>query len=170
MAWSSPAVSCARGFEVAYRLGYRSFAALSKPVLLLLLMLTTGCAMEQEAAGPAIHFTPHGSDVIEVLLRSEWVPMDVHPSCRSIGEQDGADTIGAYVSARLVSQVEGRENWVEAAIVPDHEEIGKAWRARVTFYAGGDREDVIEFLVLQDGGRVIPESFRCKFFLLPWSS
>ena len=22
---------------------------------------------------------------------------------------------------------------------------------------------------VQDGGRVIPESFRCKFFLLPWS-
>lgn len=170
MAWSSPAVSCARGFEVAYTLGYRSFAALSKPVLLLLLMVTTGCAREPEAAGPAIHFTPHENDVIEVLLRSEWVPMDVHPSCRTIGDRDNVPTIGAYVSALLVSQGQGWENWVEGSIDPAEGEQGQVWRARVTFHAGGYREDVIEFLVLQNGGRVDPESFRCKFFLLPWSS
>jgi hypothetical protein len=170
MVWSSPAVLHAPVFEMIETVGSRSFGAVSKQVLLLVFMLTTGCAAEQEAAGPAIHFTPHKSDVIEVLLRSEWVTMDVHPSCRAISKQDDVDTIGAYVSALLVSQVEGRENWVEAAIAPDDEEIGKAWNARVTFHAGGYREDVIEFLVLREGGRVIPDSFRCKFFLLPWSS
>jgi hypothetical protein len=132
--------------------------------------LAAGCAAEPKLAGPAIHFTPHESDVIEVLLRSEWVPMDVHHSCRSIGEQDGVDTIGAYVSALLVSQGQGRENWIDGSIDPAEGKQGQVWRARVTFHAGGYREDVIEFLVLQDGGRVIPESFRCKFFLLPWSS
>jgi hypothetical protein len=142
----------------------------ARRAILAFALLTTGCAAEQKLAGPAIHFTPHESDVIEVLLRSEWVPMDVHPSCRSIGEQDGVDTIGAHVSARLVSQGEGRENWVEGSIDPAEGEQGQSWRARVTFHAGGYREDVIEFLVLQDGGRVIPESFRCKLFLLPWST
>ena len=95
--------------------------------------------------------------------------MEVHPSCRAIGEQDNVATIGAYVSALLVWLGEGRENWVEGSIEPAEAELGKAWRASVTFHSGGWREDVIEFLVLQDGGRVIPESFRCKFFLLPWS-
>lgn len=149
---------------------FRSFRALSNPVLLILAMLTAGCAPEQKLAGPAIRFTPHETDVIEVLLRSEWVPMDLHPSCRSIGRQNDVDTIGAYVSALLVSQTEGRENWVEGSIDPAEGEQGQVWRARVTFHAGGYREDVIEFLVLQDGGRVIPGSFRCKFFRLPWSS
>jgi hypothetical protein len=148
---------------------FRRFKGLAQPLALCLGILVAGCAPEQKVAGPAIRFTPHENDVIEVLLRSEWVPMEVHPSCRAIGAQDKAATIGAYVSALLVSQGEGRENWVEGSIVPAEAEREKAWRASVTFHAGGLREDVIEFLVLQDGGRVIPESFRCKFFLLPWS-
>jgi hypothetical protein len=147
-----------------------SFRPFSQPVLLFFLMLTAGCSAEQRLAGPAIRFTPHENDVIEVLLRSEWVPMNVHPSCRSIGEQDQVPTIGAYVSALLVSQAEGGENWVNGEVNEAEIEWGKVWRAAVTFHSGGHREDVIEFLVLQDGGRVIPESFRCKFFLLPWSS
>jgi hypothetical protein len=143
---------------------------LASAIALLFAPVLASCAPEPKAAGPAIHFTPHENDVIEVLLRSEWVPMDVHPSCRTIGDRDNAPTIGAYVSALLVSQVEGRENWVEGSIVPAEGEQGQVWRARVTFHAGGSREDVIEFLVLREGGRVIPDSFRCKFFLLPWST
>jgi hypothetical protein len=170
MVWSSPAVLHAPVFEMMETVRSRSFGALAKQVLLLVFMLTTGCAVEQEAAGPAIHFTPHDNDAIEVLLRSEWVPMDVHPSCRSIGRQNDVDTIGAYVSALIVSQVEGRENWVEGSINPADGEQGQVWRARVTFHAGGYREDVIEFLVLREGGRVIPDSFRCRFFLLPWAT
>jgi len=141
---------------------------LAHSLALCLAIIVSGCAAEQEI-GPAIRFTPHENDVIEVLLRSEWVPMEVHPSCRAIGAKDNVATIGAYVSALLVSQGEGRENWVEGSVAPAEAGQGKAWRASVTFHAGGWREDVIEFLVLQDGGRVIPESFRCKFFLLPWS-
>ena len=142
---------------------------LAHSLALCLAIIVSGCAAEQEI-GPAIRFTPHENDVIEVLLRSEWVPMDVHPSCRTIGDRDNVPTIGAYVSALLVSQGQGRENWVEGSIDPAEGEQGQVWRARVTFHAGGYREDVIEFLVLQNGGRVDPESFRCKFFLLPWSS
>lgn len=144
----------------------RRFKGRAQPLALCLGIIVAGCAAEQ---GPAIRFTPHENDVIEVLLRSEWVPMEVHPSCRAIGAKDKVATIGAYVSALLVSQGEGRENWVEGSVAPAEAGQGKAWRASVTFHAGGLREDVIEFLVLQDGGRVIPESFRCKFFLLPWS-
>jgi hypothetical protein len=148
---------------------FRRFKRLVQSFALCLGIIVSGCAAEQEIAGPAIRFTPHENDVIEVLLRSEWVPMEVHPSCRAIGAQDKVSTIGAYVSALLVSQGEGRENWVEGSVEPAEAGQDKAWRASVTFHAGGWREDVIEFLVLQDGGRVIPESFRCKFFLLPWS-
>ena len=149
--------------------GRRRSRGLVRPAVLSLALLAAACAPEQKVAGPAIRFTPHENDVIEVLLRSEWVPMEVHPSCRAIGAKDKVATIGAYVSALLVSQGEGRENWVEGSVAPAEAGQGKAWRASVTFHAGGLREDVIEFLVLQDGGRVIPESFRCKFFLLPWS-
>ena len=143
---------------------------LASAIALLFAPVLASCAPEPKVTGPAIHFTPHENDVIEVLLRSEWVPMNVHPSCHSIGQQDRVPTIGAYVSALLVSQGEGRENWVEGLIESAKGEQGRVWRASVTFHAGGYREDVIEFLVLQEGGRVIPESFRCKFFLLPWSS
>lgn len=125
---------------------------------LLLCLTAVGCA-----TGPEIHFNPSESDALEVLMRSESVSMDVHPSCEAIALRDGAPTIGAYVSAVLALQSEGGENWSETVITTEETGLGKAWRATVTFHAGNaDRLDEVRFLVLQRTARVIPDSFRCK--------
>jgi hypothetical protein len=127
-------------------------------ILILPLLSLLGCA-----TGPEIHFTPSGSDAIEVLMRSEAVPMDVHPSCKAIALRDGVPTIGAYVSAVLALQSEGGENWSETVMTSEEMALGKVWQATVTFHAGKARRvDVVQFHVLQKTARVIPDSFRCK--------
>jgi hypothetical protein len=126
--------------------------------ILVIPLLAAGCA-----TGPEIHFTPSESDALEVLMRSEAVPMDVHPSCRAIALRDGVPTIGAYVSAVLALQSEGGDNWSETVLTPEEMALGKVWHATVTFHAGNaHRADVVSFLVLQKTARVIPDSFRCK--------
>ncbi len=133
-------------------------------LFVLLTLLLVGCETQPPIAGPEIRLTPDREDMIEVLLRSESVPMSVHPSCREVGDRFEVVTIGGYIASLLFSQTEGGKNWVDVTIMPDTSPLGEVWRATITFHSGGsylDDEDRVEFLVLQSGGRVVPSSFRC---------
>jgi hypothetical protein len=65
----------------------------------LLALLTTGCAPIAPGQGAELRMVPDTKEVIDVLFRSEAVPMSVHPSCQAIAEVEGLETIGA-LSAR----------------------------------------------------------------------
>jgi hypothetical protein len=73
----------------------------------LLALLTTGCAPIAPGQGAELRMVPDTKEVIDVLFRSEAVPMSVHPSCQAIAEVEGLETIGAFVGALLARQIEG---------------------------------------------------------------
>ena len=77
----------------------------------LLVLLTAGCAPTAPGRGAELRMVPDTNEVIDVLFRSEAVPMSVHPSCQTIALAEGIETIGAYVGVLLARQTEGSENW-----------------------------------------------------------
>ena len=125
------------------------------------LLALTACALDAPEEGAELHMVPDTEEILDVLLRSEAVPMRVHPSCQAIAEAEGIETIGAFVGALLARQTEGGANWTMAQV---HAETGldeMLWRAEVTF-RGSLKEPSIDFLIRPSTRRVIPESFRCR--------
>lgn len=124
------------------------------------LLAVTACALDAPEEGAELRMAPDTEEILDVLLRSEAVPMRVHPSCQAIAEAEGIETIGAYVGALLARQTEGGENWTRVWLYAEDGSGEKFWRADVTF-RGSLKESGIEFLIRPSTRRVIPESFRC---------
>ena len=125
------------------------------------LLAVTACALDAPEEGAELRMVPDTEEVLDVLLRSEAVPMIVHPSCQAIAEAEGIETIGAYVGALLARQTEGGANWTRAQIRAEESSSETLWRAEVTF-RGGLKEVGVDFLIRPSTRRVIPESFRCS--------
>jgi hypothetical protein len=127
----------------------------------LLALLTTGCAPIAPGQGAELRMVPDTKEVIDVLFRSEAVPMSVHPSCQAIAEVEGLETIGAFVGALLARQIEGYENWTKVWLHSADGPDEMLWRAEVTF-RGSLKEPGVEFLIRPSTGRVILDSFKCR--------
>jgi hypothetical protein len=125
-----------------------------------LALLTTGCAPTAPGPGAELRMVPDTKEVIDVLFRSEALPMSVHPSCQAIAEAEGIETIGAFVGALLARQIEGGENWTRVRLYSADGPDEMLWRAEVTF-RGSLKEPGVEFLIRPSTRRVIPSSFRC---------
>jgi hypothetical protein len=125
------------------------------------LLSLTGCAHDRREDAAELRMVPDTEEIIDVLFRSEAVPMSVHPSCRAISEAEGFETIGAFVSASLARQTEGGANWTRAQIRAVEEPGEMLWRAEVTF-RGSLKERGVDFLIRPSTRRVVPESFECR--------
>jgi hypothetical protein len=119
------------------------------------------CALDRPEEGAELRMVPHTEEVLDVLLRSDAVPMRVHPSCQAIAAAEGIETIGAFVGALLARQTEGGANWTMAQVRAEAGPDEMLWRAEVTF-RGSLKEPSIDFLIRPSTRRVIPESFRCR--------
>jgi hypothetical protein len=126
----------------------------------LLVLLATGCVLIAPEQGAELRMVPDTQEIIDVLLRSEAVPMGVHPSCRAIAETEGIETIGGFVGALLARQTEGGANWTRAQIRAETGPDEMLWRAEVTF-RGSLKEPGVDFLMRPSTRRVIPDSFKC---------
>jgi hypothetical protein len=107
---------------------------------------------------------PTRAAVIDAALRSYDVPLTVHSSCTSVGDDEDR-TVGRYL-AQLISLFEiGQDNSVEVRIVPREAPSGRYWRASMmlrTLVSNGDGFYYgVEFLIRQSDGGVIPTSFSC---------
>ena len=132
-----------------------------------LLFVLTGCAASQQMVTSEVHIRhlpPDKTDIIEVLIRSEGVPLTVDRSCSSVSDiKDG--TVGRYTSSLISYLKEGETNWVEVTVVPRRAPAGMYWRATVMFHIALDSEDPfnygVQFLIRQSDGLVVPSSFSC---------
>jgi hypothetical protein len=132
-----------------------------------LLFVLTGCAASQPMVTSEVHIRhlpPDKTDIIEVLIRSEGVPLTVDRSCSSVSDiKDG--TVGRYTSSLISYLKEGETNWVEVTVVPRRAPAGMYWRATVMFHIALDSEDPfnygVQFLIRQSDGLVVPSSFSC---------
>ena len=125
------------------------------------LLSLTGCAHDGREDAAELRMVPDTEEIIDVLFRSEAVPMSVHPSCQAISVAEGFETIGAFVSALLARQTEGGANWTMAQIRAAEEPGEMLWRAEVTF-RGSLKERGVDFLIRPSTRRVIPDSFTCR--------
>ena len=124
------------------------------------LLSLTGCALDRREDAAELRMVPDTEEIIDVLFRSEAVPMSVHPSCQAISVAEDFETIGAFVSALLARQTEGGANWTRAQMRAEEGSGEMLWRAEVTF-RGSLREPGVDFLIRPSTRRVIPSSFRC---------
>jgi hypothetical protein len=132
----------------------------------LLAMPAASCMMSRPTATPEIrvrHLPPDAQDIIEALLRSESVPLTVHPSCTGAG-RDEDQTIGRYIGRLLAERYHydnwaNRKNWIDVTIASD--QSGGVWRSSVVIHAGDGDGGGVEFEVRQSDGLVLANSFRC---------
>ena len=109
---------------------------------------------------------PQPKDIIEALLRSSEVSLSVDSSCNGVGSEASDKTIGRYVSGLLAEQSkpQGR-NWIETTMDSAKNAAGEdVWRSHVVIrhVDGDDRWGWgVEFLVRQEDGVVLQDSFRC---------
>jgi hypothetical protein len=125
-----------------------------------LLLATAACAPDASKHGAELRMVPDTEEIIDVLFRSEAVPMSVHPSCQAIAEADGIESIGAFVGAMLARQTEGGANWPRVWLSAEGGSEEMLWRVEVTF-RGSLSEPGVAFLIRPSTRRVIPESFQC---------
>ena len=134
----------------------------------LLSAITVGCTPNPSPLGtPAVyvnHLPPTKADIIEAVIRSHDVSLNVHWSCYSVGDLDDR-TMGRYIGRRIFFLERGARNWVEVRIASRRAPAGMFWKSTVTFYSALDKEWLsnygVEFLVRQRDGAVIPSSFSC---------
>ena len=133
-----------------------------RAVAVLLLAVTAGaCTAAPPNSGAELRMVPDTEEVLDVLFRSEAVPMSVHPSCQRIADRKGVATIGAFVATLLARQVEGGGNWTSVSLSGEAGPEEMLWRIAVTF-RGNSKSPGVDFLIRPSTRRVIPESFRCR--------
>ncbi len=134
----------------------------------LLSAITVGCTPNPSPLGtPAVyvnHLPPTKADIIEAVIRSHDVSLNVHWSCYSVGDLDDR-TMGRYIGRLISFVMQGETNWVEVTLVPRRAPAGMYWRATAMFHLALDSEDPfnygVQFLVRQRDGLVIASSFSC---------
>lgn len=134
---------------------------------MLLPAFVTACGTDRPETATEIrvrHLPPSETDIIEAVIRTHDVSLNVHWSCYNVGDFDDR-TIGRYIGRLISFGKQGEANWVEVTVVPRRAPTGMYWRATVMFHIALDKEWLssygAEFLVRQRDGAVIPSSFSC---------
>ncbi len=135
----------------------------------LLWTLLAGCSMGRSTDLSELrvsHLPPDETDILEALIRSEGVPLTVHPLCQEIAGTAEDKTIGRFVAGLLATQVQGRQNSISVTVQEAFQDGD--WMASIVF-SSGDAGDPyhwgVEFQVRRSDGLVIQDSFRC---FIPW--
>lgn len=137
--------------------------------VVLMPVLLAGCVAGRSSGPPEVrvsHLPPDEADILEALIRSEGVPLSVHPLCQEIAGTAKDQTIGRYVAGLLATHGPGTENWL-GVYTQDTFEDGH-WIATFLSISGTEDDPYhwgVEFLIRQSDGLVIPGSFRC---FIPW--
>jgi len=131
----------------------------------------TGAPAPQRAAdaASAVHVTqrpPSEKDIVDAVIASGNIALDVSPTCQNVGTEPSDKTIGRYLAGFLAElSAPDKKNWIETERVDGTSERSEAvWICRLTLRHedGDDRWGWgVQFHVRQSDGLVLADSFTC---------
>ena len=131
---------------------------------------TVGPVPQREAdRAPVVHVTqrpPSDKDIIDAVIASGSIALDVSPTCKSVGTEPSDNTIGRYLAGFLAElSAPDKKNWIETERAEGTSERNEpVWICRLTLRHedGDDRWGWgVQFQVRQSDGLVLADSFTC---------
>ena len=130
-------------------------------------------ASPKENAGvpsqPAVHVAhrpPSAKDVIDAVIASGSVALNVSPTCQNVGTEPSDATIGRYLAGFMAElSSPDKKNWIETQIEPGTSASGEPvsiCRLTLRHVDGDDRWGWgVQFHVRTSDGLVLVNSFTC---------
>ena len=148
------------------------YAWLLPGVLLLASCGATGPRDQQKAVAPApkevhvAHRPPTAKDIIDAVIASGGVSLNVSPTCRNVGTESTDATIGRYLAGFMAElSAPDKQNWIETNVEPGTSATGEpvsVCRLTLRHVDGDDRWGWgVQFHVRQSDGLVLADSFTC---------
>jgi hypothetical protein len=147
-------------------------AGLLPAVLLLASCSTASSSREQPTVGAArpevhvAHQPPTAKDVIDAVIASGGVTLNVSPTCKNVGTESSDQTIGRYLAGFMAElSSPDKQNWIETQIEPGTSSKGEPvsiCRLTLRHVDGDDRWGWgVQFHVRKSDGLVLADSFVC---------
>jgi len=112
------------------------------------------------------HRPPSSKDVIDAVIASARVRLDVSPTCQSIGTEAADATIGRYLAGFLAElSSPDKKNWIETSVAPGMSVAGEPVAICSLTLRHEDGDDRwgwgVRFHVRTSDGLVLADSFTC---------
>jgi hypothetical protein len=112
------------------------------------------------------HQPPSAKDVIDAVIASAGVSLNVSPTCRNVGTEPSDATIGRYLAGFMAElSSPDKKNWIETQIESGTSASGEPvsiCRLTLRHLDGDDRWGWgVQFHVRKSDGLVLADSFTC---------
>jgi hypothetical protein len=131
------------------------------------LLLLAACGRAPDPPGIHVaHRPPTSKDLIEAVLASQAVSLQVSSTCHNAGTEPSDATVGRYLAGFLAEMsAPEKKNWIETASEAGSSANGEpVWICNLTLrhIDGDDRWGWgVRFQVRQSDGMVLADSFSC---------